>query len=323
MSWFTRKKPAKIVSKAIEALETFHRDPSKSDEMHKIIKKNFTRMTEILYKRKEGDEASQTALQLVSEISNTQFIKLGLDCMYQLPVEERKQFSNIFTGSITHKTANEYPIVRWILKNKEILDTLIDFYEYPELAICAGEMLRLCLKHDEIAKMFLNKENIVKLFSFFTVPHFDVSSDSFATFHELILKSPVAKEFLRDNSQLIIDELNKTLDDANYAACRQSLKLIGEMLSIHQDYKEKYLKDEHNLIIIMKLMSSSYHNISIESVDLFRLFVEDSNKPEPIVRIIATNISKLKDFINGLLETIEDQTTVAKLNDLLRQLSEL
>ena len=82
-------------------------------------------MTEILYKKKEGDETSQKALQLVSEISNTQFISIGLDCMLQLPVEERKQFTNIFTGSITHKNANEYPIVKWILKNRDVLNTLI------------------------------------------------------------------------------------------------------------------------------------------------------------------------------------------------------
>lgn len=323
MSLFSRKKPAKIVSKAVSALEAYHHD-SKNDNALRIINKNFTRMTEILYKKKEGDETSQKALQLVSEISNTQFISIGLDCMLQLPVEERKQFTNIFTGSITHKNANEYPIVKWILKNRDVLNTLIGFYEYPELAISAGEMLRLCAKHSEIANEILTKEKIVKLFSFFTVPHFDVSSDSFATFRELIL-TPVSDHFLKENSQMIIEELNKTLDDSNYTACRQSLKLIGEILSHHQNFQKIYLTDEHNLIVIMKLMSSSYHNISLEALKLFILFVENNNKPEPIIRILNANNKKLIEFVNGLLEErIEEQSiNTTKLNDLLSNLSKL
>ncbi|KAH0786728.1 calcium-binding protein 39-like [Histomonas meleagridis] len=255
----------------------------------------------------EGDEASARALQLVVEITHTKFITLGLKCMILLPVEERKQFTIIFTGSITQQTGSEYPLVDWIQKNPKTLQILIDFYRHPELAVCAGEMLRLCVKHKVLASQLLTKESLDTLFSFFSVSHFDVSADSFATFRELILKAPQAKDFLQNNSQNIIDRLHNSLDETNYAACRQSLKLIGEIISEYESFRNAYLSNEQNLIKIMKLMSSSYHNISLEAFHVFKLFVVYEHKPETVLKILRANADKLIEYIHELVQNNPDQ----------------
>jgi len=324
MSWFGPMKPARIVKKAYDGLTGFSTaDESKKSEFIAIINKNFGRMTEILYKKKEGEEASSRALQLVTEISHTDFIMLGLRTLIHLPVEQRKQFTIIFTGSIAHQTGSEYPIAIYVQRNPEALDILLHFYDHPELAVSAGEMLRLCAHHQSLAKQLLAQNRLDILFSYFAVPHFDVSADSFATFRELVLYSPQSEEFLSSNIKYIVDKLHSTLDPNNYAACRQTLKLIGEIIVQSASFQDSYLTEEKNLIQMMKLMASTYKNISMEAFHVFKLFVAKEEKPEPVIRILKANSQRLIDFIKDLLEGIEDSELQREKEFLIVELSGL
>lgn len=325
MSWFKGKKTSAIVKKAVDALQNFGStdDPKVKAEALETINKNFGRLNEILYKKKEGEEASQRALQLVTDISHSTLIMDGLNNMLALPVEQRKQFTNIFTGAIAHQTGAEYPVAISIQRDPKALDTLLNFYNYPELAVCAGDMLRLCVRHQALATMLLQPERLNKLFSFFTALNFDVSADSFCTFHDLILNAPNAKDYLSHNAKDIIERLHGTLDETKYAACRQSLKLIGEIIITFPEFQDIYLTDQNNLIKIMKLMSSSYKNIQMEAFDVFKLFVARQDKPEPILKILRANATKLITFIHDLLDGAEDQEVQNEKDFLLTQLAML
>jgi len=323
MGWFSQS-PAHIVQKAREglALMADTANPKHSEGLG-LVQRKFVRMTDILYQKKEGDEASARLLQLVTEIGHTSFLLDGLNQMVNLPVEQRKQFTIIFTGCLACQTGSEFPIEKWILRNPRVLDILLGFYEHPELAVHAGEMLRLCAHHPPLAKALLMPERLDRLFPFFSVPHFDVSADSFATFRELILNSADSAQYVANNIQQIIDRLHSTLDENNYAACRQSLKLIGEIVSSFQCFREAYLHDEKNLIVMMKLMSSQYKNISMEAFHVFKLFVACEEKPEPIVKILTANAKKLITFIHTLLDGIEDSELQEEKEFLLLQLGML
>ena len=328
MGIFGPMKPAKILKKAIDGLAGYKEASEANDEAKKaefltIIDKNFNRMTEILYKKKEGEEASARALQLVTDLSHSDFILLGIKTLHSLPVEQRKQFTIIFNGSITHQTGSEYPVVLYVLRNIEILDILLGFYDYPELAVSAGEMLRLCAHHAELARQLLSPARLDKLFTYFNVSHFDVSADSFATFRELILCSPNGEQYINENAQAIIDRIHSTLNESNYAACRQSLKLIGEIIVQYPSFQQKYLKDEKNLIVIMKFMASQYKLISMEAFHIFKLFVAIEGRPEPITKILRANQEKLTQFIKTLLDGVEEQELQREKDYLLMELAYL
>ena len=328
MGIFGPMKPAKILQKAIDGLTGYKEacnsnDESKKAEFLAIIDKNFGRMTEILYKKKEGEEASVRALQLVTDLSHSDFIFLGVQSLVLLPVEQRKQFTIIFTGSIAHQTGSEYPVVLYIMRNIEILDIILHYYDHPELAVSAGEMLRLCAHNADLARQLLTDARVNVLFSYFNASHFDVSADSFATFRELILCSPYGEQYVNANASTVIEKLHATLVEANYAACRQSLKLIGEIIVQYPKFQETYLKDEKNLIVIMKLMASQYKNISMEAFHIFKLFVACEDRTEPITKILRTNQEQLTKFIKTLLEGVEDQELQREKDFLLMELAYL
>ena len=73
----------------------------------------------------------------------------------------------------------------------------------------------------------------------------------------------------------------------------------------------------------MKLMSSSYKNIQMEAFDVFKLFVARQDKPEPILKILRANATKLITFIHDLLDGAEDQEVQNEKDFLLTQLAML
>lgn len=325
MSWFSgRMKPSKIVMKAINALKSFSKpDDPKHEESITTIDKNFGRMTDILYKKKEGVEAGTRALHLVKEITGSEFIQLGLKNLQGLPVEQRKQFTIIFTGSINHQSDEGYPLVDWLKHHFDTLDTLLSFYDFPDLAACAGEMLRLCIKQEDLASYLLQQSKIDKLSTYFTVSHFDVSADSFATFRELVLVAPQSAQYVEKESQFILSRLIPTFDDSNYASCRQSLKLINELIGKYPSFRQTFLNDEKNLKSMMELMLSSYKNISMEAFALFRLFIESNTKTEPITKIISQNATPLSQLIHSLLDSNDSPEVQEIKNQLINTIENL
>jgi calcium binding protein 39 len=301
-------KPSQIVFKATSAITAFSTNTDgKSDDHLSTINKNFSRMTDILYKRKEGDETSSRAVQLVTDISKSDFIAIALDSLQLFPVEQRKQFTNIFTGAIALQVGSGFPVAVLVHSHPDWIDKILAFYDFPELAVCAGEMLRICTKHEPLARLLQAPERLDRLFGHFTEAHFDVSADSFATFRELVLSAPRADVYLQENRQAIVDRLHSTLVESNYAPCRQTLKLIGELISTFDDFQDSYLTDEKNLIIMMKLMVSAYKNISMEAFHIFKLFVAKEEKTEPILKILRNNSEKLVQFLTDLLDGIDDE----------------
>jgi calcium binding protein 39 len=137
------------------------------------------------------------------------------------------------------------------------------------------------------------------------------------------LNAPQADIFLRDNRQPIIDRLHATLVETNYAPCRQTLKLLGEIIMTFDDFQDTYLKDERNLITMMKLMVSTYKNISMEAFHIFKLFVAQEEKPEPILKILRNNSEKLVQFLGDLLDGIEDREIQQEKDFLIGELTAL
>jgi calcium binding protein 39 len=329
MSWGLT--PSKIVSKAIAALVGFAGVSQPTDPKRQSFlvatTKQFTRMTEVLYKRQEGDEAGSRALKLVTAIASSELLLRGLESLLALPVDQRKQFTNIFTGSIGLQIGKEYPVALWVQRTAGFMDALVRLYRYPELAVCAGEMLRVCVQHEPLAALLRVPERLDELFSHFSDQHFDVAADSFASFRALLLKPPGADQYLDQNMALIVGKLHDTLIESNYTACWQILRLLGELVLAFPSFGQKYLADEKNLILMMRLMVSNYKNISLEAFHVFRLFFTAKwapvEKPEPIAKILAVNAEKLIGFVRELADGLDPDSTQDDDDELIAQLEAL
>ena len=61
-------------------------------------------------------------------------------------------------------------------------------------------MLRECVRHEPLAKIILQSEEFYKFFSYVEVSTFDIASDAFATFKDLLTKHKIlCAQFLETN----------------------------------------------------------------------------------------------------------------------------
>jgi calcium binding protein 39 len=70
-------------------------------------------------------------------------------------------------------------------------------YENADMALHCGMMLRDCARHEPLMRVLFATEYIFKFFDYVELPAFDVSSDAFSTFKELLTTAkPAVAEFL-------------------------------------------------------------------------------------------------------------------------------
>lgn len=68
------------------------------------------------------------------------------------------------------------------------------YKEDAATALASGAMLRECLRYEELARVLLaHEDGWLPFFSHIALPAFDVASDAFSTFRELLTKHKVPR----------------------------------------------------------------------------------------------------------------------------------
>jgi len=191
-------------------------------------------------------------------------------------------------------------------------------------------MLRECTRHENLTKLILYSPNVWKFFKHVEMSNFDVASDAFGTFKELLSKhKPLVAEFLEKNYDQFFESYTALLNSVNYVTRRQSLKLLGELLLDRSNFNimTKYISDQQNLKLMMQLLRDHSRNIQFEAFHVFKVFVANPNKPQPILNILVKNKDKLISFLTNFHNDKGNQQEDDQFNDekafLLKQIQQL
>ncbi|KAG7254707.1 hypothetical protein CRUP_026559 [Coryphaenoides rupestris] len=143
-----------------------------------------------------------------------------------------------------------------------------------------------------VAAVLLHSEHFPRFFRYVEMSTFDIASDAFATFKDLLTRHKVlVAEYLDQNYDAVFTDYEKLLHSENYVTKRQSLKLLGELLL-----------DRHN----------------------FTVFVANPNKSQPIVDILVKNQTKLIDFLSNFQkERTDDEQFNDEKTYLIKQIRDL
>ena len=165
-------------------------------------------------------------------------------------------------------------------------------------------MLRDCLRDEAVARRALNSGVLWDFFDQVEVANFEVASDAFSTFRDLLTRHKGAvAAFLADRYQEFFDALHRLLQSANYVTRRQSLKLLGELLldGVNVRLMMRYVSDVRNLMLMMNLLKDGSRSIQFEAFHVFKVFVANPSKPQPVVDILTNNRGKLLKYLEDFL----------------------
>merc|ERR1719383_200365 len=272
-------------------------------------------MTAVVFGGENEQQSDILLAQLSQEMYNSGLLLVLLRNLHKIDFEGKKDATQIFNNILRRQIGTRTPTVEYICTSPEILFTLCKGYEHQEIALNCGTMLRECIRFEACAKIVLHSQNFFDFFKYVEVSTFDIASDAFATFKELLTRHKMlAADFLEANYEAVFVQYQRLLHSDNYVTRRQSLKLLGELLL-----------DRHNFSVMTKnMLKEKSRNIQFEAFHVFKVFVANPNKPKPILDILLRNQDKLVDFLSKFhTDRSEDEQFNDEKAYLIKQIKEL
>jgi hypothetical protein len=192
------------------------------------------------------------------------------------------------------------PGAAYVREHPDLLDRLLDGYGDPAIALNCGQMFRDCVRDEPTARLALASPRFADLFSLAEAANFEVASDAFASFRDLLTRHKAAvAQHLAEHYADFFAAYAGLLRSSNYVTRRQSLKLLGELLLDRSNVRlaMRYVSDARNLMVIMNLLRDPSRSIQFEAFHVFKVFVANPAKPRGVSDILATNRAKLLRYL--------------------------
>ncbi|KAN0000677.1 hypothetical protein ACTFIZ_001119 [Dictyostelium cf. discoideum] len=321
-----QKTPSELVKSIKESIASMDKSGPNSKSTEKAseeISKCLQEIKKILHGDSEHEPNQEVVAVLSNEICTSDLVQILIKDLNKLEFEAKKDVAQIFNILLRHKNGARSPIVEYIAKNPEILDSLVKGYEQQDIALNCGTMLRECIKHESLAKILIYSPNFWEFFEFVEVSNFDVASDTFATFKEILTKhKTLSAEFLEKNYDQVFERYTTLLNSQNYVTRRQSIKLLGELLLDRSNFNimTKYISSAANLKLMMILLRDKSKSIQYEAFHVFKVFVANPNKTKPILEILTKNKEKLIAFLSQFHNDKEEDQFSDEKNFLVKQI---
>ncbi|KAJ1298583.1 hypothetical protein BS78_01G464700 [Paspalum vaginatum] len=279
------------------------RDPKLEHRMVELSK-SIKEMKGILYGNGEEDPCDEACKQLTKEFfkKNIDTFRQIIVCLQYLDLEIQKDVTQVIANLQRQKVDSRLVASDYLEANSDLLDILMFGYENMDIAIHYSTLLRDCIRHQVAARHVLESQHFRNFFEYIQFPDFNVQSDIFKTFKELMTrhKSTVA-EFFSKNYDWFFAEFNSKLilSASNYFIRRQAVQLLRDILLERSNtaVMVRYVSSKENLIILMNLLRDQSKAIQVEAFHIFKLFVANKDKPPEIVSILHANRNKLLRFL--------------------------
>lgn len=267
------------------------------------VEKNFLIMRVMLCGDGEVEPNMDQVSQLALEICKEDVLALFIHKLPFLGWEARKDLVHCWSMLLKQQVGSTFCCVEYIENHLELLDFLVVCYDNKEIALNCGNILRECIKLPSLAKYILESPSFELFFKYVELPNFDVASDAFSTFKDLLTKHEDAvSEYLTSHYDEFFEEYEKLLSSSNYVTRRQSLKLLSEFLleTPNSHIMKRYIVEVRYLKVMMTLLKDSSKNIQISAFHIFKVFVANPNKPRDIKVILAKNHERLLALLHNL-----------------------
>ncbi|GMR30481.1 hypothetical protein PMAYCL1PPCAC_00676, partial [Pristionchus mayeri] len=323
----SHKSPADIVKNLKDALIQIEKGDKKADKAAEEVGKWLQAVKGIIYGQEGQEPHSEQVAQLAQETYSANVLPMLIKNLSKFDFESKKDVALIFNNLLRRQIGTRSPTVEYLCARPDMMEKLVKGYECPDIATTCGSMLRESIRNDHLAKLVMYDKSFYQFFDYVEMSSFDVASDAFSTFKDLITRHKImASEFLDVNYDVFFSHYQKLLNSENYVTRRQSLKLLGELLLDRHNFNvmTRYISNPDNLKLMMNLLKEKSKSIQFEAFHVFKVFVANPNKPRPIADILLRNREKLVEFLTAFHN---DRTEDEQFNDekayLVKQIQEM
>ncbi|KAF8454467.1 Mo25-like protein [Kalaharituber pfeilii] len=296
-----RQKSPQELARAVRDLMGQMDRPLEKRRAAEEIARLLSQMKVIVQGSPEVEASPEQVHALATEALSTDLLPLLCSNLHRLDFEVRKDVTAIYTALLRYGQDRRLPTVEYISQRRpDTLLILLRGYEMPEISNNCGTMLRDSIKYEVLANLVLNDPGFWRFFDYVQGGSFDVSSDAFSTFKDLLTRhKTLVAQFLQRNYDQFFARYNNLLKSNNYVAKRQSIKLLGEILLDRANYTimTMYVDSAEHLKLTMNLLRDKSRNVQYEAFHVFKVFVANPKKSKAVQDILVKNREKLLDFL--------------------------
>ncbi|KAL5721359.1 hypothetical protein ACHQM5_005012 [Ranunculus cassubicifolius] len=290
--------PIDLLDSIHNTLRNIPQNPSFLNSTCKTLRfsKTIKRLRKILY----GTDKSEPNPKICSEITRRFFarntLRLIITHLPKLNLQLRNDLYNLVGNLENQRDPVDSRFVGsdYFERNIDLVDVMILGYENNECALHYGRMLRESFKYQNVVKYVLgNSKHMNKFFEFLEIGNFAVSSDVWYAFTELMTRhKSTVLEFLSKNYDCFFAEYkSKLLESSVSITRRRAVKLLGDILVVKSNsvIRRRYVSLLDNLKTVMNLLHDTSAKTQMEAFRVFKLFVDNEDKPEEIVNVLSWN----------------------------------
>ncbi|CAF4123549.1 unnamed protein product [Rotaria socialis] len=236
----------------------------------KNIHKTLIALKDGLFGPRDGssEPAISDVSQLCSGIYSQELMTTMINNLSRVTFEDRKEIVAIFNNLLRRQVGAKYPAVDHIMQRPGILFKLIEGYDNADIALNCGMMLRECIRVQELADIILKSPDFYKFFDYVQKSTFDIASDAFATFKDLLTKhKSLCADFLERNYDSFFNRYRDLLNSENYVTRRQSLKILSTIIleNANLSILKKFSCEIDKFILIYGLFPSEAFSLNTKS----------------------------------------------------------
>ena len=157
--------------------------------------------------------------------------------------------------------------------------------------------------YESLAKIVLMSDSFHDFFKFVEHPQFDIAADSFSSLRDLLTRHKIiVSDFIQANYQDFFEKFNLLINSSNFVTKLNCLKLLNELLRdrYNLNVMKQYVSSEDNLKLVMNLMLDKIPAVRLVAFNIFKLFLLNPNKPEPVLDILVRNRDLLVTYLSSL-----------------------
>lgn len=253
-------------------------------------------------------------------------IKL-LSCLEHLEFEARKAAAHILFELFEGAGGTVGQIVEYVRSTPEMVQGILNCCAHEKVFFLGAQMVRSATRCSQLTSALLENGCLLKLLSLCFHANFEISNEAFASVRALLLNQQrLAAEHVEANFVEFFTLYNSLLQrEKDYVVQRQALRLLAQLLldRTFQSVMVRYVKEECFLQIHMNLLRDASQMIPLEAFHVFKLFVANPHKPQPVRRILCRNGRRLANFLESFRQRQNDDGFEQDLDMVLDMLDDL
>ena len=220
------------------------------------------------------------------------------------------------------------PVVDYLLHTQPaILICLVRGPETPEIGLISGQILRDCIKFESINKFVLYSPEFWNFFKYVQNPTFEIACDAMMTLNDLLtVHKKMVADFLANNYDVFMANINNLIKSNNYVTKRQSVKLLNDLVSqkVNLLFLNKYFADTKNLKYTMMLLSEKLKNLQLEGFHLLKFFIANPKRTTKVNETLIKNKLNFIEFFKTFdIASFHDSSLNEERNYVVKEIEEL